>query len=208
MSIQEISRWYESNLIARILVNAIPKIGGSLDVALSSKWDKIQKKRADDLLQKLEIELADLKEQMLDKSVLESEEFFDLVYEIARMAVSNRCPEIRTASARVLKASISKKEKIVNLEDLVRQMSDFHEKDIVFLRGVKRLFDEEQKVMGSTLSAEVTEYGSSPIDCEIQLYRFEAMGLLDHPRNMLCGRGLMSFEKMPLFDKMVSYLGI
>ena len=208
MDILKISEWYENNPIARIIVNAIPSIGGSLDVALSAKWNLIQKNRVEDLLQKLSDELADLKEQVLDKNVLESEEFFDLIYGIARIAVSNRSPEIRTASARILKASFIEGEKIVNLEDLVRQLSDFREKDIVFLRAVKRLFDGNQRVTGSVLSTEVKEYTASPIESELQLYRFEAMGLLDHPRNSLIGRGLMAFEKLPLFDKMVSYLGL
>lgn len=208
MNTQKISEWYENNPIARIIVNAIPTIGGSLDVALSAKWNQIQKNRVDDLLQKLEKELVDLKEQTLDKSVLETEEFFDLVYGIARVAVSSRCPEIRTASARVLEASLCKREKTADLEDLVRQLSDFREIDIISLRGVKRLYDENQQVSGITLSAEIREYSTSPIDSEIQLYRFETMGLLDHPRNMLCGRGQMTFVKQPLFDKMASYLGI
>lgn len=138
MNTKKFGEWYENNPIAKIIVNAVPTIGGSLDVALSVKWKQIQKTRVDDLLQKLEKELANLKEQTLDKSVLESEAIFDLVYRIAWIAVSTRCSEIRTASARVIKDFLCRRERIVDLEDLVMQLSSFRERDIVFLQGVKR----------------------------------------------------------------------
>ena len=46
------------------------------------------------------------------------------------------------------------------------------------------------------------------LECERMLYRFENLGLLDHPRNMMVRPGTMIFKKLSLFDKVVTYLGL
>ena len=199
---------YEDNIVARVIINAIPYIGGSLDVALSTKWSQYHSARKDDFLAKLQIELSDLKEQVVDKAFLESEKFYDLVHQIAAKAASSRCPETRTGYAKVIKSAIIKDEAIMDLEMLVRQISDLQERDILFMRRVKKLFDSEKDVNGNALSLELNDYGYSSIECELQLYRFENLGLLDHPRNMINGRGQMCFRKIPLFDKITKYLDI
>jgi hypothetical protein len=206
MGFLEISKWYESNPVARIIVNAIPRVGGSLDVALSNKWRQYHNNRIDDLLEKLQQELSDMKEQTIDKSVLESECFYDLVYGIAQLAISNRCSETRTASARIIKTALSESERMIDLEDLVRQISEFREKDYVFLKSINQLFKDRKEVTGDTVARVVKNYGYSPLESEIQLYRLEGIGLIDHPRNMLTQRTKMCFYKQPLFDRISYYL--
>lgn len=208
MDLRMLSQRYEENTIARIIVNAIPQVGSSLDVALSSRWKRFQTERITDLLTKIETELSDLKVEKVDKSFIESEEFYDLVYQIASKAISSRIPETRTAYSKIIKSAIIGEETIVNLEDLVGQLSDLRCKDFLFIRKLKELYDSGREVTGNVLSIEFHEYGYSPIECEWHLYRFENLGLLDHPRNMINNRGKMLFQKMPLFDKITSYMGI
>lgn len=208
MSMLGISKWYEEHPIARILVNAIPNIGGSLDVALSSKWNKYQTNRITEMLEKLEEEVKELKDCSLDKDILESEEFFDLIRQIAPSVTQCRCPETRTGYARIIKSALLKGDAIPDLEDLVRQISDFHEKDIIYLKNINSLFDSNQRVCGSILSQIVKEYALTAVEAESLLFRYENLGLLDHPRDMIVGRGNVVFEKTRLFDKLVSLLGI
>lgn len=208
MEVPDIIKSYEDNIIARVIVNAIPYIGGSVDVLLTQKWSRIQQKRINDLLDKIASELAEIKDTFITKAMLESEEFHDLVYSIANHAIASRCNEIRTACARIIKSAVTQEKSIFNLEDLLRQITDLQEKDIIYLRCIKEQYDSNEIVTGVSVSNRMSQFHYSPIDAEIQLYRFENLGLLDHPRNMLNGRGKMAFLKMPLFDELTSYLGI
>ena len=208
MDLLSLSKKYEENPLARIIVNMIPNLGSALDAALSTKWSQYQAQRVDDLLNKLSAELSSLNAEKVDKSFLESEEFYDLVYGIAHNAIKTRNPEIRTGFARVIKSALNKEETITNLEDIVRQISEMTQNDLLMLRTVKGLFDSGQPVTGSAVSMALNPPKYSEIEAEIHLYRFENLGLLDHPRNMLSGRGNMALTKMPLFDKTSSLLGI
>lgn len=208
MSIQDISKCYESNIIARAIVNAIPYIGGSVDVLLTHKWAQIQQQRVDDLLEKISAELADLSDTAITKSTLESEEFYDFIYQIANRAIESRCGEKRTAFARIIKSAIIQDKSIFDLEDIVRQVAQTQEKDLIYLKVIKSMFENKEHVTGNSLSNKMFGYKYSPIDAEIQLYRFENLGLLDHERSTLSGRGIVAFHKMPLFNEIVSYLGL
>lgn len=208
MDMLGISKWYEENPIARIIVNAIPYAGGSLDVALSSKWNKYNNDRIIEMLEKLEAELADLKNSTLGIRVAESEVFFDLIRQIAPVVTQSRCPETRTGYARIIRSALTRSESIPDLEDMVRQISDFREKDIICLRYLKQLYDSGQIVSGTVLSQTIKEFRLTPIEFESLLSRYENLGLLDHPRNRITGRGNIAFEKSRLFDKMVDLLGL
>ena len=207
MDTLSISKYYESNPIARIIVNAIPYIGGSIDVLLSSKWVSYQSQRVDDLLRNIEKELADVSQEKVDKGFLESEEFYDLVYSIAQSAISSRYPETRVGYAKVIRLAICQEETVYYLEDIVRQIAEMKEIDLQLLKGIKQLFDAGATVSGITVHEKIP-LKSTLIETELHLYRFEQLGLLDHQRNMLNGRGKVEFHKTSLFDKLVDYLGL
>lgn len=209
MEIREgIQKYYESNLLAKVIVNALPHIGGSIDALLTHKWTQIQQQRVNDLLEKISAELADLKDTAISKSILESEEFYDFIYQIANHAIESRCGEKRTAFARIIKSAIMQDKSIFDLEDIVSQVAQTQEKDLLYLKVIKSMFDNNEEVTGSALSSKMLGQGYSPITAEIQLYRLENLGMLDHARNMLCGRGITAFTKLQLFDEIVSYLGL
>lgn len=207
MELSNITKHYEDNAIARVIVNAIPYIGGSVDVLLTQRWSRIRQQRIDDLLEKISVELSEIKETAVTKETLESEEFYDLVFQIASNAISSRCGETRVGYARVIKTALNKEETFTNLEDIVRQIAGLTEKDLLYLKTIKALFDESDSVSGITVT-HMSSIHNTDIEAELQLYRFENLGLLDHPRNTLVGRGKMPFSKMPLFDIVVSYLGL
>lgn len=208
MDIVEISRMYESNSLLRALVNLIPYAGGSLDVLLSAKWSEYHSKRVEDFINKTQAELAKLQETSLRKDLFESEEFYDLVYRIARDVISSRFDQTRAAYARIIKSAVTGSESFNSLEELVQQISDLREMDFEFLVAINRLILLDQVITGESLSKELAEYGYSILDCERHLYRLEVHGLLDHQRNSLTGRGKTLFEVLPFFKKLVSYLGV
>lgn len=206
--LEGIQNCYESNLLAKVIVNALPYIGGSIDALLTHKWTQIQQQRVNDLLEKISAELADLKDTAISQSILESEEFYDFIYQIANHAIESRCGEKRTAFARIIKSAIIQDKSIFDLEDIVSQVAQTQEKDLLYLKVIKSMFDNNEEVTGSALSSKMLGHDYSPITAEIQLYRLENLGMLDHARNMLCGRGNTAFAKLQLFDEIVSYLGL
>lgn len=74
------------------------------------------------------------------------------------------------------------------------------------MRALKRLLLSGRDLTGEALSSSITGYDS--LECERMLYRFENLGLLEHPRNMMTRLGTMVFHKLPLFDKLVLCLGL
>ena len=205
MAFQDIIQKYEGNTVLRVIVNLIPYVGGSLDVALN-KWSQIKQRRIDELMGAINEELEGIQDDLINKSYLESDEFYDLVYQIVNNALANRCPETRIAYAKVVGAAVLNEETTANLEDIIRQVEGMREKDLFFLRALKRLLLSGRDLTGEALSSSITGYDS--LECERMLYRFENLGLLEHPRNMMTRLGTMVFHKLPLFDKMVSYLGL
>lgn len=205
MAFQDIIQKYEGNTVLRVIVNLIPYVGGSLDVALN-KWSQIKQRRIDELMGAINEELEGIQDDLINKSYLESDEFYDLVYQIVNNAVANRCPETRIAYAKVVRSAVLNEETTANLEDIIRQVEGMREKDLFFLRALKSLLLSGRDLTGEALSLSITGYDS--LECERMLYMFENLGLLEHPRNMMTRLGTMVFHKLPLFDKMVSYLGL
>lgn len=209
MGFQDIIQKYEGNTVLRAIVNLIPYVGGSLDVALN-KWSQIKQRRVEELLGLINEELKGTQEAAINKDYLESDEFYDLVYQIVNNALANRRPETRRAYAKVVRYAVLNEETTANLEDIVRQVAEMRETDLFFLRNVKNVLSSGKDLTGVNLSYVVLGAGNTydSLECERMLYRLENLGLLDHPRNMITGRGMMIFHKLPLFDKLVSYLGL
>ena len=205
MAFQDVIQKYEGNTVLRVIVNLIPYVGGSLDVALN-KWSQIKQRRIDELMNAISEELNGIQETAINQAYLESEEFYDLIYQIVNNALANRCPETRSAYAKVVRFAVLNEETTANLEDIIRQVEGMREKDLFFLRAVKSLLLSGRELTGEALSLGVSGYDS--LECERMLYRFENLGLVEHPRQTLLGPGAMPFSKLPLFDKLVSYLGL
>lgn len=208
MDIVEVSKKYCSSPILRVLVNAIPYAGGSLDLLLSAKWAEQHSKRLNDFITKTQEELGKLQENVLRKDLLESAEFYDLVYRIANDVISSRFDQTRTAYARIIKSAVTGEDTFISLEELVQHISDLGEMDYQFIEAINKLIHSGEVITGVTMSNELSFYGYSVIDCERHLYRLEMQGVLDHERNSLFRRGAMPFEVLPFFKKIVSYLGI
>ena len=198
---------YENNTIARIVINAIPYVGGSIDVALSSRWSGIQQRRIKEQLDAISKALSGLEDRLalIEHDTDGSERLYDLLYQIFDNSIKSRCSETRHGYAGVLRDAVIDKNLIPDLEEVVYQISDMRERDLVLLRVVKDLFNKEEKVSGDTVSSSIQHQYNS-IECERHLYRFENLGLLDHPRNMMTKRGTMAFEKTEYFDRIIGYL--
>lgn len=71
--IDEVSRKYEDIALLRVAVVGIPFIGGSLDLLISSFGQEYITKRLEDFINELHVRVANIEEDKIDKSFLESE---------------------------------------------------------------------------------------------------------------------------------------
>lgn len=199
---------YENNTIARIVINAIPYVGGGIDVALSSRWSKIQQKRIEEQLKAISEALSGLEDRLahLEQDEVGAERLYDLMYQIFDNSIKSRCPETRHGYAEVLRDAVIDNDRIPDLEEVIYQISEMRERDFIYLKIVKDLFEKDLLVSGTTVSAKTPWEGDTPKTCEWQLLRFENIGLLDHPRNRMTKVGEIVFEKTKFFNRIVDYL--
>lgn len=204
-----LSQKYEKNPLARIIINAIPYIGGSLDVALSAKWNDFQQKRIDDFLNKLSLELELIQEDKLDKAFINSEGFFDIVYNIVKDITASRLSEKRTIYAKILKDSLEEGQDIYNLESLIKQVEDLKEKDMLFLKHIQTYLIQGAELTGEKLSSYIADNDNFSIE-EItrMLFRFAYLGLLNYGTNVLTLREKIRFTTTNLFSKLCCYLSL
>jgi hypothetical protein len=105
---QEASETYERNVALRTLVLAIPGIGGSLDLVLTSGGARFEE-RMRDLIDALKEDMQECMETVadsaLDKEYLESDEFFDLVLRALDATIKTRDEAKRRMYARILTES-------------------------------------------------------------------------------------------------------
>lgn len=198
---------YENNTVARIVINAIPYVGGSLDTALSSKWSKIQQKRIEEQMTAISVALKGLENRLdaLEHNDAGAEKVYDLLYQVFDNAIKSRCSETRRGYALVLRDAVEDVDRIPDLEEIVYQISEMRERDLIFLREIKVMFDGGLAVSGNTVSGRIA-WAQTPKYCEWHLLRFENIGLLDHPRNRMTGIGGIIFEKTDYFDIVTNYL--
>lgn len=101
------SEVYSENTALRAVINGIPYIGGSLDVLLSSKGQKIVQDCVIQILDNLKIEMDCIQKSMIDKEYLESEEWFDLIVRGIEAATRTRDKEKIRLYAKVLRGAVT-----------------------------------------------------------------------------------------------------
>lgn len=207
-TLTELSRKYENNIVARAIVNAIPYIGGSLDIALTDRWNKYCQERLGDFLHKLSNELEEIDEKKLNKDFINSEGFFDIVCNIVKDVITSRLEDKRIIYVKMLKEALEQEQNISDLESLISQIEDLKEKDIIFLRYIQGFADEPDKVI---TGENMFMFIADPINFDIEevtrmLFRFAYLGLLDYAMNTLTLRKKIKFTTTRLFGKLSQYM--
>jgi hypothetical protein len=101
------SEVYANNTVLRALVNAIPYVGGSLDVLFAYRGQQIVQERIMGLLEDLSIEMGGVREEVVDRKYLESEEWFDLILRGIGAATKTRDQEKIRLYAKILKGAVT-----------------------------------------------------------------------------------------------------
>lgn len=126
---------YSNNKILRAGVNAIPYIGGSLDILLTSDIQRKSQERFLNFLNELESQIKKIDEKKIDNEFLKSEEFYDLFIQSSNLAVRTRLHEKTKAYAKILTSSLTSKfDTNINAEDILNIVEGLTENDIKLIR--------------------------------------------------------------------------
>ncbi|MFT7899062.1 hypothetical protein VBY74_03670 [Tenacibaculum ascidiaceicola] len=156
---------YSDNTLLRAGVNAIPYVGGTLDVLLTSGIQKKSHERFLIFLNELESQIKSIDENKLDYKYLKSEEFYDLFLQSSNLAVRTRLKEKIKVYARILTSSlISEFKNNLNAEDILNIIEGLTENDIKLIKLISEYLELEDadtinrdKVFGASSFSKISE---------------------------------------------------
>ena len=96
---------YSSNTLLRASVTLVPWVGGSLDAILTTRASEIAYLRINNFIDDLRVEFAELSEEAIDRSFLESEEWLATVTKAFEVASREKNREMITQYAHMLCAA-------------------------------------------------------------------------------------------------------
>jgi len=130
---------YSSKTTLRALVNLIPYVGGSIDILLTSRSEKISSARLEKYLQKLKHEFKAIDESKIDYTFLNSEEFYDLVLQTFNSVLKSRSEDKISLYSKILKDSVIGKFKDpLVAEDLINSINDLSLNDIELIKIISK----------------------------------------------------------------------
>lgn len=203
-----LSKKYNDNSYLRSAVNAIPYIGGSLDILLTSEWNKFHQRRIDDLLSQLSSDLRSV-ENAIDNDYLRTEEFFDIFYEVVKEASKTRLDNKRKLYSKILRDSITRENETRRTETLLGIISGLNETDLFFLIRIEE-FLAVSKIKDYITADGISTYNRKDYEDINEITRvlnkFSFLGLLEYDNKVLVEREIIKYKKTHLYNSIVNYL--
>jgi len=214
--LQNAAEVYNQNTSLRALISAIPYIGSSIDVIITSRAQIIIQQRLNFFLEQLKKDVRTLKESSIDRDYIESEEFFDLLIKTIEYAVKTRHREKITIYSRVLRNS---------LVATFRQGNDPEEFLLVLvelspieIEILKAIYDHEISRSAETeidgefwgkykgIDKILEKYGAGFTDPTFYLKRIERTGLIAEIVGMILGYEGGAYEITEGLMKMMKFI--
>ncbi|WP_203258403.1 hypothetical protein [Hyunsoonleella ulvae] len=144
IKIDNLLKKYSDSSTLRAGVNAIPYIGGALDVILSSGIQKKSEERFLNFLNELETQLNRIDEDKLNYNYLGSEEFYDLFLQTSNLALRTRLRQKIKAYANILISfAVSEYQNGIKAEDVLNIIEGLTENDIKLIKVVSEYLELE-----------------------------------------------------------------
>jgi len=211
------SEAYARNTALRAAVNLIPGIGGSLDVLFASKAQSVVQNRLMQFLEELRKEMNSVKEEMVDKQYLESEEWLDLVLRALEAATRTRRIEKISLYAKVLRGAVIVQDRQESSpEEYLAILAELTPREIEVAQAIYRQQNDEPQ-SGETELQWAWRKGWNQFsnicpsvpkeDVPYVLQRLERSGLLHEITGSYLGYGGEVYTATKAFRKLMRYLG-
>lgn len=214
------SKVYGDQIIIRAAINAIPYVGGSLDILLSSSGQNFVIKRIESFISELNNQIEQLEKSKINYTFFEKEEGFDLVVKALNSASRTRQNEKLKLYAKIIKGAITEgKEFQEGDPELYLQIIE--ELSVKEIRVAKILFElkeiekenaesnntnnnEDDQNDALWLSSKYPEFDKDEL---ISIFvRLERTGLIKELVGSFIGYGGGVYLINPLFRKFVNYI--
>lgn len=211
--IETVLEKYSENSLYRAGINAIPYIGGSLDILLTSGIQKKTQERFEKFLSELENQIRGIDESKLNYTYLESEEFYDLFVQTSNLAVRTRLSEKIKAYSAILTSSLTSEFKNnLKAEDILNIIEGLTENDIRLIKLISDYWESEDV---KKINRDTVFEASSLSEMSINLSEeFIFLGLLRLIKNSLIIKHPvrsapipnLSFTVTPMFEVIKDYI--
>lgn len=217
------SEIYGNQTLIRAGINAIPFIGGSLDILLSSRGQTFIVKRIEQLISNLEVEISKLDESKVNTKYLESEEAFDLIVASFNYAARTRQREKLQLYSQIIRGAITQSKQFEE-EEPELFLKIVEELSVKELRVAKCLFElKELKTVDPAdetsesyqngmsddaywLSKHYPEFNKDEL---ISIFiRLEKTGLIKELVGSFIGYGGGQYLINPLFKKFMTFIAV
>lgn len=213
-NIEKALEQYSNHFILRSLINGIPIIGSHLDLLLSIKGQETTQKRIELLIRYLTEQCQKIEERKVDKSFIDSDDFFDLTLQAVEAAARSRHREKIRLYASIIAGSVVIQDRSQNQpEDYLAVVSELSMREVSLVGAIKKLkrLEKNQEAPlliggGSLKYTALAEIADLPFeDIEYLLVRIQRTGLVQRDTATRAG-GSFGFEFTPLFDKFTKYI--
>lgn len=202
-----LSQKYEGNIILRSVISMLPTVGGGLDILLSAKWNSFRERRLDQMLTMLSQDLKSL-EKKVNKEYLQSEEFYDVIYQVLNESIKTRLDEKRKIYSKIIRDSISQQRETMETESVLEIISNLHQMDFIFIDKINAYKNSQINIefSGEDMFKFLSNETFSISEIVRILYRFSYLGLLDYKVNVLTLREKVKFSTTPFYECILTYL--
>ena len=180
----EMSENYSEAALGRALINLFPG-GSSIDLLLTSRWDSYKKKRLEELVGYFKKELKRLDASKVDKTFLESEEFYDIIQRVIYDSLVSRIQEKRIAYAKSTIDFLENPTNIFDLEETISCISNIRERDFLYCKTIAILIKTKDNFRSVDFKDMLINMTYSEEEIRKHLYRLANLEIIDYPRNTL-----------------------
>ncbi len=121
---------YNDLLILRGVISSVPLIGSYLDLYLSGEGQKFAQERIEYMVNELQIEMESVQENLLNSSLFNSEEGYDIVQKTFIAAARTRQKEKLKLFAKILRGAFTTTENKHDTELYLRIVDELSEKEL------------------------------------------------------------------------------
>ena len=211
------SSFYNNLTHLRAAISLIPYVGSQLDLYLSTPGQKFVEERLEYMIAQLREQMANIQEDKIDKDAFNTEEGFDLIQKAFISAAKTRQREKLKVFAKIIRGSVTKKNKKHDPELYLKIVDELTEKEleIAFL-----LYDVKEKrrikVEGTNevqdgmtndpywFSKQYPKYSKDEL--EFILPRLEKTGLVKEVVGSFIGYGGGQYNPTPLFSDFINFI--
>jgi|AntAceMinimDraft_9_1070365.scaffolds.fasta_scaffold122079_1 hypothetical protein len=201
---------YSEKILLRSAISAIPYIGNSIDIILSSRGATIIQNRILAYIEALKNQLNDLSSENVFKDYLNSEDFFDLIVKSFDIASKTSGENKIKLLSSIVKHSIKKPSNKIN-EDLLYIIENLNENDIVYMLFLNDNIPNppKEKIRVSGLKARELHkvYPDESEDVHLfNLMKLEKLGLLHRNPSVVTEMEGIPYNPTKYFEVLLQYL--